>query len=309
MIAVLEAPAKCARCGKGLIPGESARVYGNRVYGECCRAVPLDGNLWEEALKVAKRLRWKADPEDRDDLVQDIVLKCAEVAKKRDGLTEASLWVIARYVVFHYWRDKARRPTMLSLEREPAGDGLSLGETIAARDVDLGGLLDLKEWLKGCPPGIIRIARKKLNGERLTQQEHDYWWKYRRRRGTGPARPKHLLDPFAGTIKDMMGKVWEPHRILEELRAQGYRGSLSTLYSYLQRLNGAVPCPQCGCLFTHCKAHTKYCSSECQRKRVRRAHQVYLARRYHEDPAYRVRRLERGRRQRARGRAPAAGIT
>jgi hypothetical protein len=111
MIAVLEAPAKCAECGKELSPGERARVYGERVYGEGCHAlIPLDGNLWEESLKVAKRFRYKADPEDRDDLVQNIILRCGEVAKKRDGLTEASLWVIARYTLWHYWRDKCPRP-------------------------------------------------------------------------------------------------------------------------------------------------------------------------------------------------------
>jgi hypothetical protein len=42
---------------------------------------------------------------------------------RRKELTESSLWVIARYVVFHYWRDKARHRRVLSLEREPAGDG------------------------------------------------------------------------------------------------------------------------------------------------------------------------------------------
>ena len=312
MTFVLKAPARCVRCGKELSPGERARVYGERVYGECCHRVPLDGNLWEESLKVARRFRHKADPEDRDDLVQDIVLKCAEVARRR-VLYEASLWVIARHTVWHYWRDKARRPGVLSLDREPAyhtlADGPRLIETIAAKYVDLDVPLDLKEWLKGCPPRVLEIAKKRLLGERLTQNEHNHWYRYRKRRGEAPARPKRLLDPFAEAIRDMVGKDSNPRRMLEGLRALGYRGHLSTLYIYLQRLKGAVPCPWCGSLFTPNKAHLRYCSSECQRRRVRPAQADYINRRYHQDPAFRARKLERGRRQRARERALARGIT
>jgi len=233
MIAVLKAPARCAQCGQELSPGERARVYGERVYGEGCHRVPLDGNLWEESLKVAKCFRPRVDPEDRDDLVQDIVLRCAEVARRR-VLSQASLWVIARYTVFRYWHDKARRSGVLSLDREPAyhtsEDGPRLVETIAARDVDPGVPLDLREWLKGFPPGIIRIARKKLLGERLTANEMTYWWRYRKQRGEGPAKPKCILDPFADAIKAMMGKGWKPRRMLEELRALGYQGTLSPIY-------------------------------------------------------------------------------
>ena len=292
MTFVLKAPVRCVRCGQELRPGERARVYGERVYGECCHRVPLDGDLWEEALKVARRFRWKADPEDRDDLVQDIVLKCAEVARRK-VLYEASLWVIARHTVWHYWRDKTRRPGMLSLDREPAyrisEDGPRLIETIVAREVDLSVPLDLKEWLKGCPPGIVRLAHKKLLGERLTKNELTYWGRYRKHRGEGPAKPKRLLDPHEGAIREMMGKGWKPRRMLEELRGMGCRAHLSTLYTYLQRLKGAVPCPWCGHPFTPRKAHQKYCSSECQRRRVRRAHADYINRRYHQDPAFRAR--------------------
>ena len=309
MIAVLKAPALCAQCGQELSPGQRARVYGERVYGEGCHRVPLDGNLWEESLKVARCFRWKADPEDRDDLVQDIVLKCAEVARRK-VLYEASLWVIARHAVWHYWRDKARHARVMFQEREPESeDSPRLIETIPAKDVDLDAPLDLKEWLKGCPPGIIRLARKKLLGERLTKNELTYWGRYRKHRGEGPARPKRLLDPFAEAIKEMMGKGWKPRRMLEELRDLGYRGTLSCLHTYLQRLKGAVPCPWCGRLFTPSKAHIRYCSSECQRRRVRRAHADYINRRYHEDPAFRARMQERGRRQRARKRSPTEGTT
>ena len=412
MITLLEAPAKCTRCGKDLSPGDRARVYGARVYGECCHTVPLDVNLWQEALKVAKRFRWKADPEDRDVLVQDIVLKCAEVARRKE-LTEASLWVIARYVVFHYWRERGKKPHSLNSLVPNTEEPIELWETLEDKDTDLDAWLEARFRLGELPTGVLRIARKLEMGNPLTQgqrarlarfrQDGDSnpssaWSRkryrklkarglcptcgkersgsvrcpecrekarrgqarYRRRKGrawqrtlraywrkqgrcprcgkppepgrktcsrclaknreclrqwrlqnhTGPARPKHLLyppqhllDPFADIIKDMMEKGWEPHRMLEGLRAQGYRGHLCTLYVYLQRLKGAVPCPWCGCPFTPSKAHTKYCSPECQRKRVRRAHAAYLARRYHQDPAFRAKKLERGRRQRARRRA------
>ena len=309
MIAVLKAPALCARCGQELSPGQRARVYGERVYGEGCHRVPLDGNLWEESLKVARCFRHRVEPEDRDDLVQDIVLRVAELARRR-VLSQASLWVIARYTVFRYWADRARHARVMFQEREPESeDSPRLIETIPAKDVDLDAPLDLKEWLKGCPPGIIRLARKKLLGERLTKNELTYWGRYRKHRGEGPARPKRLLDPFAEAIKEMMGKGWKPRRMLEELRDLGYRGTLSCLHTYLQRLKGAVPCPWCGRLFTPSKAHIRYCSSECQRRRVRRAHADYINRRYHEDPAFRARMQERGRRQRARKRSPTEGTT
>ena len=310
MIAVLKAPALCAQCGQELSPGQRARVYGERVYGEGCHRVPLDGNLWEESLKVARCFRHRVEPEDRDDLVQDIVLRVAELARRR-VLSQASLWVIARYTVFRYWADRARHARVMFQEREPESeDSPRLIETIPAKDVDLDAPLDLKEWLKGCPPGIIRLARKKLLGERLTKNELTYWGRYRKHRGEGPARPKRLLDPFADTIKEMIGKGWKHRRMLEELKALGYQGTLSPLHKYLRCLRGtARSCPQCGQPFTRSRVHLKYCSTECQRKRERRAHQEYINRRYHQDPAFRARRQERDRRWWARKRSPTEGTT
>jgi hypothetical protein len=169
MIAVLEAPAKCAECGKELSPGERARVYGARVYGEGCHAIPipLDGNLWQEALKVANRFRYKADPEDRDDLVQNIILRCGEVARRRE-LTEASLWVIARYEVFRYWRERAKKPLSLNAPVLDTEETIELWETLEDKGADLDTWLEAKSRLGELPPGILLIAKKLERGDPLT---------------------------------------------------------------------------------------------------------------------------------------------
>lgn len=186
MIAVLEAPAKCAECGKELSPGERARVYGARVYGEGCHAIPipLDGNLWQEALKVAKRFRYKADPEDRDDLVQNIVLKCAEVARRKE-LTEASLWVIARFVVFRYWRDRAKKPLSLNAPVVDTEEAIELWETLEDKGADLDTWLEARLRLGELPSGILLIARKLERGDPLTPGQRARLARFRQD-GRGP---------------------------------------------------------------------------------------------------------------------------
>jgi len=77
------------------------------------RQAPSDGNSydllegdWLIYYKVASRFSYKAKAEDRDDLLHDIMLTFAEVARNNGHkpLTEATMYRIASYTVANYWR-------------------------------------------------------------------------------------------------------------------------------------------------------------------------------------------------------------
>ena len=84
-----------------------------------------------------------------------------------------------------YWRQLKRLPTILSLESEiQLGDGevVQLKDTIADDNaIDLEAWHDLTTWLAGCPMRLVQIANKRLNGQALTNKEHQYLWRFRQK--------------------------------------------------------------------------------------------------------------------------------
>ena len=174
----------------------------------------LDGE-WLTYYKVASRFNHKARAQDREDLLQDIMIALADVERNNghEPLTEPAMYRVASVTVAHYWRthykhtngldcgscSKAQRhkcrqdwlytecPKAIKLDylSQPVTDGdgnlTELGELIADdKAVDLDAWLDAKAFELGCPQRLIGIAHKRVNGIPLDHKEQhylDYWRK------------------------------------------------------------------------------------------------------------------------------------
>ncbi len=168
----------------------------------------LDGE-WLTYYKVASRFSHKAKGQDREDLLQDIMITLADVAKSNGHkpLTEPAMYRIASITVVHYWRaqykltngldcgscSKAQRqkcrsedlyfkcPKAIKLEylsqpvTEGEGNLTELGEMIADdHAIDLDAWLDRKTFLLGCPERLIAIGYKRQEGIPLDGKDQDY---------------------------------------------------------------------------------------------------------------------------------------
>ena len=174
----------------------------------------LDGE-WLTYYQVALRFSHKAQAQDREDLLHDIIITLADVAKNNGHkpITEVAMCRVASITVVHYWRaqyrltngldcgscSKAQRrkcrkdclysecPKAVKLEylSQPITDDgnlTELGELIADdRAIDLDAWLDAKTFLSGCPQRLIEIVHKIHDGQALTNRERQYLWYWRKR--------------------------------------------------------------------------------------------------------------------------------
>jgi len=166
--------------------------------------------------KVASRFAHKAQAQDREDLLHDIIVTLADVERNNGHkpFTELAMYRVASVTVVHYWRaqyklsngldcgscSKAQRqkcrvewlypecPKAIKLEylSKPITDGdgnlTELGELIADdKAIDLDAWLDAKTFLKGCPQRLILIAHKRLDGIPLDNADKLYLGKWRKR--------------------------------------------------------------------------------------------------------------------------------
>jgi hypothetical protein len=164
---------------------------------------------WLTYYQVASRFSHKAQAQDREDLLHDIMIALADVARNNGHkpITEIAMYRVASITVVHYWRtqykltnglecgscSKAQRrkcrkdylysecPKAIKLESldkpivDNDGNLTELGELIADdRAIDLDAWLDAKTFLSGCPQRLIAIAHKRLNGIALTKYEQLY---------------------------------------------------------------------------------------------------------------------------------------
>ena len=173
---------------------------------------------WRKCAEIALKFMHKAREQDQEDLRGEILLRIAEIARKRnengETLTEPGMIRIASYVVLEYWKDqreitsgldcghcskeqrvncrekdsysqcpKLVKIVSLSQEIENGeGDSIELWETIADdKAIDLEAWIDSKLWLASCPRRLIEIANKKAGGEALTEAERKYFCKLRKR--------------------------------------------------------------------------------------------------------------------------------
>ncbi len=209
----------CRWCGKLAIcqsqRTQALRSIKSRSNGRK-RQAPSNGNgydqldgEWLTYYKVASRFAHKAKAQDREDLLHDIMIALADVARNNGHkpITELAMYRIASITRADYWRtqykhtngldcgsgSKAQRkeckkhdlysecPKAIKLEylSKPITDGdgnlTELGELIADdRAIDLDAWLDAKTFELGCPQRLIGIAYKKVNGIALTSREDSY---------------------------------------------------------------------------------------------------------------------------------------
>jgi hypothetical protein len=182
----------------------------------------LDGD-WLTYYKVASQFSHKAQAQDREDLLHNIIVTLADVARNNGHkpFTEVTMCRVASVTVADYWRSqykltngldcgscsKAQRqkcrsedlyskcPKAIKLEylsqpiTDDNGNLTELGELIADdRAIDLDAWLDAKTFLRGCPQRLIGIAHKRLKGIPLNNADKLYLGKWRKR------EQKRLLD-------------------------------------------------------------------------------------------------------------------
>jgi len=175
----------------------------------------LDGE-WLTYYKVASRFSHRAQAQDREDLLHDIMVTLADVAKNNGHkpFTEPAMYRVASITVVHYWRaqykltngldchncSKAQRqkcradwlypecPKAIKLQylSQPVTDGdgnlTELGELIADdHAIDLDAWLDAKTFLLGCPQRLADIVHKRQDGIPLDNADKLYLGKWRKR--------------------------------------------------------------------------------------------------------------------------------
>jgi DNA-directed RNA polymerase specialized sigma24 family protein len=171
---------------------------------------------WLTYYKVASQFAHKAQAQDREDLLHDIILTLADVERNNGHkpFTEAVMYRIASRSVADYWRrhykltngldcgscnQKQRAkckedwlypdcPKAIKIESlnkpilDNEGNITELGELIADdKALDLDAWLDIRTFLLGCPNRLIAIAQERLDGTPLTNAELLYLSKWRRK--------------------------------------------------------------------------------------------------------------------------------
>ena len=144
---------------------------------------------WQKYISIADKFQYKAKPEDRQDLRQDIVLRLAEVEAKYNGsgnsLTEGGMVRVASYTVMAYWREIMRLPKIASLNgivADSEGDETELCQMLADdKAIDVDAWLDAKLWLYRAPARLIKIAYRKVSGLPLADNERNYLYQQRKK--------------------------------------------------------------------------------------------------------------------------------
>jgi len=144
---------------------------------------------WQKYINIADKFQYKAKPEDRQDLRQDIVLRLAEVEAKYNGsgnsLTEGGMVRVASYTVMAYWREVMRLPKITSLNgivADSEGNETELCQMLADdKAIDVDAWLDAKLWLYRAPERLVNIAYRKVSGLPLAKTEARYLQRYRQK--------------------------------------------------------------------------------------------------------------------------------
>ena len=174
----------------------------------------LEGD-WLTYYKVASKFVYKAQYQDRDDLLDNIILNLAVAGRSNGHKPDNASWMyrIASFTIAQYWRDyyyqthgidcghcsnKQRKkckanslysdcPRAIKIESlsKPIVDGdgqmTELGQLIADdRAIELDQWTDINNFLLSCPQKLIDIAEKIRAKERLTKTERQYLWRYRK---------------------------------------------------------------------------------------------------------------------------------
>ena len=172
---------------------------------------------WHTYYRIASFYSHKAKPQDREDLLQDIMIALADVERNNGHkpYTEATMYRIASRAVFDYWRERYRHnngldcrwcskiqqrkckenwvypycPKAIKLESlnkpimDSDGNITELGELIAdpeSLDLDVWER-DTSLWQLGYKPRLVDIAQKLKAGTPLDWKDYKYLQRYRQK--------------------------------------------------------------------------------------------------------------------------------
>jgi len=211
----------CQWCGKQAVCQTSRTKASRSIKSRGVKRQALDNGGGYDRLpepyltyyRIASRYSHKAPGQDRGDLLHDIIVTLADIARHKT-LTEPAMYRIASVTVTHYWRthykltngidcgncSKAQRryckenwlygecPKAVKLEYlskqmvDSEGNITELGELVADDTaIDLDQWLDARAYLLGCKPRLIDIARKIRDKQGLTATESRYLYKFRKK--------------------------------------------------------------------------------------------------------------------------------
>ena len=166
--------------------------------------------------KVASKYVYKARFEDRDDVLQTIMLNLAVAGRSNGHKPDNPSWMyrIASFTIAQYWRDYYKRvngidcghcsnpqrkrckeqdlyrecPRAIRIESlnkpvvDEDGHITELGELRADdKALDLADWMDINTFLRGCPQKLIDIAENKREGILLTEAEDKYLDRFRKK--------------------------------------------------------------------------------------------------------------------------------
>jgi DNA-directed RNA polymerase specialized sigma24 family protein len=180
----------------------------------------LEGQ-WLTYYTVASRFAHKAQSQDREDLLHDIMLTLVQVERNNGHkpFTELVMYRIASRKVADYWREhyrltngcdcghcsrkqratclkdwlrkdyaslrcpKAMRVDLLSRPIvDTEGNTTELGELIADdKALDLDAWLDARSFLSGYPRRLVEVACRQRDGQALNSKDQKYLWRFRQK--------------------------------------------------------------------------------------------------------------------------------
>jgi DNA-directed RNA polymerase specialized sigma24 family protein len=166
-------------------------------------------------------------PEDWDDVEQQILIRLIPIVEKNESKAKSYLKAAARYEIYNYFHKKHREKEKLYYVSETDKGELVRGTWDFLHDGDGDARLDATATLATLPKRLIEIGYKRLNGEKVTDQESDYCTKQ-----LAKLRPKLKFRRYGIHLSGR-----EKKRILE-LHSRGM--SMSKIARTMGRTNKAV---------------------------------------------------------------------
>jgi len=213
---------------------------------------------WESCRKVADRTAYLAGIryENREDFVHDVLLEMMERARRDGGgLSTKEMWRAAGCVRSRYWRAYKKARGILSLNAPVRDTTIELSETIADdKAVDLDALLDAKSRLEHLPPSIVRIGKKLVKENPLTENQRLYLFR------KGEVKPNRGMENYhkrrskglCVSCGEESGKFshcpkcQERYRVFQKKHRENKgQAWINTLRDYWRRQGR---CPRCGAI-------------------------------------------------------------
>jgi hypothetical protein len=218
------ATGKCPLCGE-LASKVNSQGHTRTIKSKAVKRKPKAPNLdsyyhglqppFSDYYRIAKLFERKVWLEDREDLIQDIILDLTLVQSRlTETLTEPMLYRIASRKVADYWfsyykrtagldckhcskaqrrkckeddlyRECAKAIKLESLNKpvlDTEGNLTELGDILADdKALDVGAWLDSQLFLKRFPARLVEIAERIYNGEALKGRDREYLSQFRRK--------------------------------------------------------------------------------------------------------------------------------